>query len=299
MADQKKHEFFHLPYKISALTTEDERILGIDRNFKELERVLTGLIKYENIIGTLINKIVEEKGAIWDEGGNAYEKIVKYGEKKVFRQQDEPVIGTGEGEALEFDLWLKFEEGIPVWRQVRRIEGGSYEWVVVANRGEYPAEYDIITTLGLDAGVIVTGLLEAERIQIGSKTTYQTGYDPSTKETPAGAQDKADAAKNEAIRYADENTVHKVEIFSTGGLVFKNGQISTTLIARVYKGKGDITDQIDANYFRWTRISDDPAADEIWNAQHYGGAKQITITQDDVNVRATFNCTILNYMEGD
>lgn len=146
---------------------------------------------------------------------------------------------------------------------------------------------------------IVGGKVKADFVQIGAKTEFEEGYDPSTKETPGGAQDKADAAKNEAIRYADENTVHKVEIFSTGGLVFKNGQISTTLIARVYKGKEDITDQIDANYFRWTRIIDDPAADEIWNAQHYGGAKQITITQDDVNVRATFNCTILNYMEGD
>ena len=88
-----------------------------------------------------------------------------------------------------------------------------------------------------------------------------------------------------------------MEIFSTGGLVFKNNIISTTLIARVYKGKNDVTDLIDSNFFRWTRISDDPTGDDLWNTQHYSGRKQITVTSADVYVRATFNCQILDYME--
>lgn len=83
-----------------------------------------------------------------------------------------------------------------------------------------------------------------------------------------------------------------VQIFSTNGGVFKNDQISTTLIARVYKGMEDITDTIDANRFRWTRVSDDLISDTAWNAANFGGKKQITLTSDDVNQRATFNVTI-------
>lgn len=109
--------------------------------------------------------------------------------------------------------------------------------------------------------------------------------------------EKDQAVEGAAKDYADKNVTHNVEIFSTGGLVFKNGVIQTTLIARVYKGKEDVTDDIDANYFRWTRASDDPAGDEIWNDANYGGRKQVIVTQDDVFIRATFVCEIIDYME--
>lgn len=117
------------------------------------------------------------------------------------------------------------------------------------------------------------------------------------KETPDGAQEKANAAEEAAKDYADKNVVYKVEIFSTQGVVFKNQQVSTILIARVYKGKVDVTDEIDANYFIWTRISDDPEADFLWNQSHAGGRKQLEITYQDVGNRATFSCEIQNYLE--
>ncbi len=160
-------------------------------------------------------------------------------------------------------------------------------------------DYDVAMTMdgAINADFVRTGKLIADVVQIGAGTTFATGYDPSTKETPSGAQGKADAAEEAAKDYADKNTVHKVEIFSTGGLVFKNNIISTTLIARVYKGKNDVTDLIDSNFFRWTRISDDPTGDDLWNTMHYGGRKQIVVTSADVYVRATFNCQILDYME--
>lgn len=86
---------------------------------------------------------------------------------------------------------------------------------------------------------------------------------------------------------------YDVEIISDNGNMFKNGQISTTLRAIVRKGKEDITSTIDANKFQWTRVSSDKESDDIWNMEHFGGTKTITITKDDVNVRATFNCSIL------
>lgn len=89
------------------------------------------------------------------------------------------------------------------------------------------------------------------------------------------------------------NINYDVEIISINGNIFKNGQISTKLIAIVRKGKEDITNSIDANRFRWTRVSNDLEGDKIWNSSHLGGIKEILITKDDVNVRATFNCEIL------
>lgn len=109
-------------------------------------------------------------------------------------------------------------------------------------------------------------------------------------ETPSGAQAKVDTA------FADiaNQIVFKVEIISSNGNVFKNGQIETTLSAFVYHGANDVTSTIDANRFRWTRYSLDVDGDAIWNASNFGGTKQIVVTPSDISVRACFNCTILD-----
>lgn len=97
--------------------------------------------------------------------------------------------------------------------------------------------------------------------------------------------------------YVDENISYKLEIYSSNGLVFKNNQITTTLSAHVFKGKEEVTEQIDANCFRWTRKSSDALDDVRWNNEHYSGAKQIEITHEDVKGRATFRCDLVN-LEG-
>lgn len=86
---------------------------------------------------------------------------------------------------------------------------------------------------------------------------------------------------------------YKVDIISTNGVVFKSGDIVTTLIARVYRGDEDITDTLNAALFKWTRVSDDTVGDEAWNASHFGGIKQIVVNTDDVLRRATFFCKLL------
>ena len=51
---------------------------------------------------------------------------------------------------------------------------------------------------GFTADLINVGTLTADRIAIGAGTTYEAGYDPTTKETPAGATTKANAAEANA-----------------------------------------------------------------------------------------------------
>ena len=72
----------------------------------------------------------------------------------------------------------------------------------------------------------------------------------------------------------------------------KNRRI--TLSAVVYSWDKNITDTLDPNQFLWTRVSDDPVSDREWNDRHYGGTKTVEITKDDVYVRATFFCDLID-----
>lgn len=128
--------------------------------------------------------------------------------------------------------------------------------------------------------------------------SFISAYSIDVNQVKANFGQNLDLSSNTSIKLAvsekiEEIKPYTVEIFSTNGLVFKNGVINTKLIAKVYKGREDITDSIDANKFRWTRVSNDSVGDNTWNTSHFGGTKEITITSDDVNVRATFNCEIL------
>lgn len=91
----------------------------------------------------------------------------------------------------------------------------------------------------------------------------------------------------------DGEDVYRVEILSTRGNIFKNGEIGTTLVANVYKGSEDITANVNSANFRWTRASTDTAGDTTWNNKYAGGRKEVAITNEDVYVRATFSCQIL------
>ena len=92
---------------------------------------------------------------------------------------------------------------------------------------------------------------------------------------------------------ATENDIAwKVEIISSNGLIFKNNVINTVLSAKVYKGKKDMTDVLDASKFTWRRTSTNKERDARWNDLEGIGVKEIIVTREDVNQRATFSCEI-------
>jgi hypothetical protein len=59
------------------------------------------------------------------------------------------------------------------------------------------------------------------------------------------------------------------------------------------RGAVDVTDETDANRFKWTRTSNDIDSDTAWNNENAGGTKSIIITNEDVSTRATFNCEVM------
>ena len=84
-----------------------------------------------------------------------------------------------------------------------------------------------------------------------------------------------------------------VQVFSSNGNSFINNIISTTLTAKVYKGSEEITDTILSNLFNWIRVSENMDSDTIWNEQHQGVGDTITVSEEDIYRKATFNCEVL------
>lgn len=102
-----------------------------------------------------------------------------------------------------------------------------------------------------------------------------------------------DAAKaQKSIDEIMDDVVYKIEIRSSGGWIFKNGQINTVLSAKIYRGTDDITDTIPVTGFIWTKTDKDGNIDTTWNNLHKSVGKAVTITRDHVNQKAVFQCDI-------
>lgn len=100
------------------------------------------------------------------------------------------------------------------------------------------------------------------------------------------------ATQQQTIDNTVKNIPYRVQLLSTNGLQFKNGNISTTIIATVYHGTQDITSTLTPSNFIWSRISDDAPGDDAWNAAHVGAGASIQVTAADVPTNATFECDI-------
>ena len=84
-----------------------------------------------------------------------------------------------------------------------------------------------------------------------------------------------------------------MQIESSNGNVFKNGEISTTLTAYVYEGATDVSERYDANLYEWRRVSKDPEGDKQWTDACANG-RRVDVTGADVEVRATFFCDLVD-----
>lgn len=96
----------------------------------------------------------------------------------------------------------------------------------------------------------------------------------------------------------DGDSSYTVYVESENGTTFRNGIVSTTLRARVYRGGEEITEQIPDGNFHWTRVSSDSQADALWNCGQHEG-RELEISGDDVWRKAVFDCevTISNKIE--
>jgi len=98
--------------------------------------------------------------------------------------------------------------------------------------------------------------------------------------------------KDDIIGDIDAMIGYRVEIRSTSDILSSDIK-ETTVYAQVFHGSQNVTDVLDASRFVWTRVSQDPTADEIWNANHIG-VKSFTATTLDIWYSATYTCELLD-----
>lgn len=96
----------------------------------------------------------------------------------------------------------------------------------------------------------------------------------------------------DALDEIESKKMYRVVVESDNGNIFKNGDVNCTLSCRVYSWDDEITNDINAANFTWTRKSKNSTDDAQWNANHSGGTKTITITPSDVYGRSVFYCTV-------
>lgn len=206
------------------------------------------------------------------------------------------VVLHGDENGQPYELLIldapSIEEAVNVWRW--NVGGlgfshngynGPYETAITAD-GQIVADF-------ITSGSLVANIIKAGVIQSQDGSSY---WDLETGEVVlrAYATSKEVTEVSDRVTEIEEQKMLRLVITSSNGNIFKNGNIATTLSAQVYSWDENITDSLDPNQFVWTRVSDNADSDRLWNAAHYGGAKQIVITADDVKVRATFFCDLID-----
>lgn len=101
----------------------------------------------------------------------------------------------------------------------------------------------------------------------------------------------------------DGNDNLTIEFVSTKGYSFRRGNVNTQIQPHLFYGNVDITDDVSAEYWNWTRESESGKtdADRTWDAQHTGlvtGVKTLNLTNNDMPAtwsttnKAIFTCTV-------
>lgn len=221
--------------------------------------------RYQEVKNAVSSVVEPISNKLWNVGIAASKK------NKIFRGVTEPTtgmvnndiwykpVGDGETELYRFD-------GV-VWR-LERVSAGLLGGTIDAASGN-------LDVINLNADNITSGTIDASMIILSSG--YDVEYAIENIETTPGPP--GDAA-------------YSIVIESDNGYIFMNGEVQTLLRARVFKGFTEITDDLDANQFFWTRKSQNSAGDVLWNNAHASGVKTVTITSADVFQRATFFCEI-------
>lgn len=96
---------------------------------------------------------------------------------------------------------------------------------------------------------------------------------------------------------------YRLEMLTTQGNIIKDKNFSTTLKAVLYEDNEDVTAIKDSKYFKWARFSgateSDQIADAEWNLKWSKGAKEIPITNEDVNRNAQFQVQFVTDKQSD
>lgn len=118
---------------------------------------------------------------------------------------------------------------------------------------------------------------------------------PQLEKMVKAVSKETDSLKDKTYKIDQEisnQNMYRVDVVSSNGNLLKGGLINTMLIARVSSWDIDITKDIDANNFIWTRNTGNKEEDTVWNNKHITGMKYVEIGLEDVGRQATFTCKV-------
>lgn len=174
----------------------------------------------------------------------------------------------------------------------------SYKWAVMdpsvtsSSSSGYDAAFGvgwkkIITTTGKYSGATTDEL-----------TIYAAAVDSyAVFKCCATDTDSASGTYNtkfyDTVSIIDNSDPIQVVIESTGGNVFKNGQGSTTLTAKVYQAGVEIdTGATPSGTYTWTKYDNSGAVDTSWGTSGSKTGKTLSVGSADVDTKATFVCVV-------
>ena len=95
------------------------------------------------------------------------------------------------------------------------------------------------------------------------------------------------------ITIVDMRDPYRVVVESTGGNIFKSGQGSTTLMARVLQGSDEVDLEGTALIYKWYKYDSSGNLVANWGGNtDYKTGKSINITSADVNIKSTFRVEV-------
>lgn len=113
-------------------------------------------------------------------------------------------------------------------------------------------------------------------------------------DTTSGTYNKTAEAISEIIK--DLSDPYSIEIYCPAGNILTQGAVSTTLTANVTRG-GVVISENDSIYtngtFTWTKADKTGTAVSNWNnGSATKTGRSITVTRDEIDIKATFFCTL-------
>lgn len=126
--------------------------------------------------------------------------------------------------------------------------------------------------------------MEEKIATIESNVSTQTEDLLATQQDVTNAQNKLNELEN--------SIVYKVDLTSTKGLTFKNGNLDTEIFATVYHGANDITATLPVSAFVWQKTDSAGVHDTTWETAHATVGARFPITYSEVNGKANIFCLI-------
>lgn len=172
-------------------------------------------------------------------------------------------------------------------------ENDTREKQRIIGKKEYIREKLKDTVTISDSPLTITEIQQKIQSDLENKITVTRQYI-----TVLEGEIKAKVSKTQILTDPEIQEILKGEepilmiIKTSNGIIFKNNLINTVLTATLWQGGEEIDKDGSQFSYIWTKTDAYGNPDILWNQTHTYSSKSIAITQQDVFIRAQFECNI-------